>query len=70
LTDVGVRGDYTIRPGITLSATVQHERWLFPVIQPGESKNVSGSIEILFEPQKAWLHIPSRQNTVNAGDRP
>ena len=30
----GVRGDYWVRSNLSVSASVQYERWLFPVIQP------------------------------------
>ncbi len=52
LTDVGVRGDYWVRSNLGLSVWVQHERWLFPVIQPNVSRNVTAVVQILFEPQK------------------
>jgi Capsule assembly protein Wzi/PAP2 superfamily len=54
LTDFAVRGDYWPRSSFGLSAWVQHERWLFPVIQPNASKNVTAAIEISWEPHK-WL---------------
>jgi len=53
LTDAGVRSDYWIRSNLSLSGTVQYERWLIPAIQPGSNKNVSATVEILFQPQKA-----------------
>jgi hypothetical protein len=52
LTDVGVRGDYWFRSSVALSASVQYERWIFPVILPTAQRDVTGSIEILFQPQK------------------
>jgi hypothetical protein len=52
LTDVGVRGDYWLRPSVGITAALQYERWLFPVVQPGAQKNVSASIQIQFQPQK------------------
>src|SRR5882762_2330572 len=54
LTDAGVRTDYTLRSNLTLSVSVQHERWLFPVIQPNEARNVTASVGIVFEPQKIF----------------
>jgi membrane-associated phospholipid phosphatase len=54
LTDFGARGDCWVRPNLSLSASVQYERWLFPVIQPNPSTNVSATVEILFEPQKLF----------------
>ena len=52
LSDPGVPCDYQVRPSLGLSATVRHERWLFPGIQPSAQKNVAASLEILFQPQK------------------
>jgi membrane-associated phospholipid phosphatase len=52
LTDIGVRGDYWVRPDISLTASVQYERWLFPVIQPKVEHPVSATLEIQFAPQK------------------
>ena len=54
LTDFAVRGDYWPRSSLGLSAWVQREGWLFPVIQPNASKNVTAAIEISWEPHK-WL---------------
>ncbi|PYX64722.1 MAG: hypothetical protein DMG78_30350, partial [Acidobacteria bacterium] len=54
LTDVGARGDYWVRPDLSLSASVQYERWLFPVIQPNPQRTVTASVEILFQPQKLF----------------
>jgi hypothetical protein len=56
LTDVGARGDYWVRPDLSVSAAVQYERWLFPVIQPTPATNVSATVEILFQPQKLFRH--------------
>jgi hypothetical protein len=58
LTDVGVRGDYWLRSNLSVSASVQYERWLIPVIQPNESRNVTGAVEILFQPQKLFRRSP------------
>ena len=72
LTDVGARGDYWIRPSIGLSASVQYERWLFPIIQPNPSNNVTASFQILFEPQKVLrlAHGNAADNDVMIGSRP
>jgi len=72
LTDVGVRWDYQMRPNLGLSATVQHERWLFPVIQPNVSRNVTATVQILFEPHKLFQHsAPTASgNVVAPRDRP
>jgi membrane-associated phospholipid phosphatase len=54
LTDFGVSGDYRLTSNFDLSAWVQHERWLFPVIQSNVSRNVTASVQISFEPQKLF----------------
>jgi len=68
LTDVGVRWDYQVRPSLGLSATVQHERWLFPVIQPGAQRNVAASVQILFQPQELFQHTARPEQGAAAGD--
>jgi hypothetical protein len=65
LTDFGARGDYSVRPDLSLSVSVQHERWLFPSIQPNVSRNVAASIQILFEPHKLLQH-----SSADPGDWP
>jgi hypothetical protein len=62
LTDVGIRADYWTRSNIGISGWVQHERWLFPVIQPNEASNVTAAVQISFEPQK-WFR---RNSSVDA----
>ena len=59
LTDFGVRSDYWITPNLGLSAWLQHERWLFPVIQPNISRNVSATVQISFAPHKLFQHSAS-----------
>jgi len=72
LTDVGVRTDYSLRSNLSLSVSVQHERWLFPVIQPNVSRNVTAAVQILFEPHKLFQHSATNAQgaTLGTGDRP
>jgi len=72
LTDVGMRADYWVRPNISLSTSVQYERWLFPVIQPNAQKNVTASVEVLFQPQKLFRSSVSNTDTTTSegGGRP
>jgi hypothetical protein len=56
VTDVGARGDYWVRPNVSLSVAVQYEHWMFPLIQPAPSTNVSATVEILFQPEKVFRH--------------
>ena len=72
LSDAGVRTDYSLRSNLSLSVSVQHERWLFPVIQPNAARNVTASVGIVFEPQK--LFRPSQADKTDVprakGGRP
>jgi len=71
VTDVGVRGDYWFRPSFGVSASVQYERWLFPVIQPNQQTDVSATVEFLFKPQKLFRQSPSgAENDLGTGGRP
>jgi membrane-associated phospholipid phosphatase len=54
VTDVGARGDYWFRSELGISASVQYERWLFPVIQPNAERDVSASVEIQFQPKRLF----------------
>ena len=54
LTDIGARGDYSLPANLNLSASVQWERWLIPVIQPNRARNVSATLEISFQPGKLF----------------
>lgn len=42
------------RHNFGVSAWVQHERWLFPVIQPNVSNNVTAAVEFMFQPKKLF----------------
>jgi len=72
LTDAGVRTDYSLRSDLSLSVSVQRERWLFPVIQPNASRNVTAAVQILFEPHKFFQRsAKSAQGTaIEGGGRP
>jgi Capsule assembly protein Wzi/PAP2 superfamily len=70
VTDVGARGDYWIRPSVSVSASVQYERWLFPVIQPGPQRDVSATLEILFQPEKVFRRAAVDETSLGMGGRP
>jgi hypothetical protein len=70
VTDVGVRGDYWFRPSVGVSASVQYEHWLFPVIQAAGQTNVSASVEILFQPEKLYRRAPEAATDLGSGGRP
>jgi hypothetical protein len=54
LTDVGVRSDYWFTQMVGFTTSIQYERWLFPIIQPGPQRDISASIGIQIQPQKIW----------------
>src|SRR6266550_8754771 len=72
LTDAGVRADYSLRPNLSLSVSVQHERWFFPVIHPNAVTNVAASVGIVFEPQRLFRssHAATAGALTANGDRP
>jgi membrane-associated phospholipid phosphatase len=55
ITDVGVRGDFWLRREINVSASFQWERWLFPVIAPGEHRNSVFSLQLAYWPHRWGL---------------
>jgi len=70
LTDVGARGDYWVRSNLSLSASVRYERWLFPVIQPAAQRNVTTTVEVLFQPQKLFHRASTAGSASGNGSRP
>jgi hypothetical protein len=54
-----------------ISASVQYEHWIFPVIQPNPVTNVTASVQISFQPQKWFRRADSiGADTNSPGDRP
>jgi membrane-associated phospholipid phosphatase len=72
LTDAGVRADYWVRPSWGVSASVQYERWLFPIIQKDLSTDVAASVQILFQPNKVFRQSTrdGERTTAENGDQP
>ena len=62
LTDFSISTDYRLRSNLAVSAKVQRERWLFPVIQANVSNNTTAAVEILFEPRKLFRGSHSSPN--------
>ena len=50
LTDGGVRGDFWIRNQFSVTASVQYEKWNFPVLAPAKETNVSTQIQFTYWP--------------------
>jgi membrane-associated phospholipid phosphatase len=59
LTDLGASLDLWVHSNFDLSTSVRHERWLFPAIQPGVSKNVTAALQISIEPSGLFRHTQS-----------
>jgi hypothetical protein len=67
LTDAGVEGDYWPTRGMGFAASIQYERWLFPVIHPGPQRDISVSFEIQFNPQR-FFRPSFNHSSVNFGE--
>lgn len=50
LTDVSARCDYWVLPSFSISATVQYEKWRFPVLSASAQTPVVGSVQVSFWP--------------------
>ncbi|MDE3111227.1 MAG: hypothetical protein KGL02_14990, partial [Acidobacteriota bacterium] len=66
LTDVGARADYWWHD-LGLSVSVQHERWLFPVIQSNVSQNWTAQAQVTLEPETLLSWHSAAGNTTAGG---
>ena len=53
LTDVSLGTDFWLRDDLSVSGTIQYERWLFPIITSASQTNVTTSMQLTFWPQ-SW----------------
>ena len=53
LTDAALSASVWLRDDLSVSGSVQYERWLFPVITPGPQTNLTSSLQLTFWPQ-SW----------------
>ena len=53
LTDFSTSANYWLHSNLELSGWIQHERWLFPIIQPATS-NVTAALQVTFEPRNLF----------------
>jgi membrane-associated phospholipid phosphatase len=67
LTDFGVRSDFSLRPSVSVTVSLQRERWLFPILRPGVTHDFSSSIGIVFEPHKLFRSAKSDDDVVSPG---
>ena len=68
VTDFGIRGDYWLHSNISFSASVQYERWLFPVIQPFSERPITATLQVSFQPQKFLRHSAGDVSSDSRGD--
>ncbi len=48
--DASVQTEFLLRPDISLQASVQYERWSFPLLSTAKMTNVASSIQITYSP--------------------
>jgi hypothetical protein len=54
LADANVRAEFWPRSSFSLSASVQYERWSFPVVATTRQSNVSSTVQLSFWPKELW----------------
>jgi hypothetical protein len=50
--DFGARADLPLRPDLSLTSSLQYERWTFPLLSGGRDTNLTASFQVTFRP--AW----------------
>jgi hypothetical protein len=53
LTDVSMSANLWLRNDLSVSGSVQYERWLYPIVTPGPQTNLTTSLQMVFWPQ-SW----------------
>ncbi|MGC1616489.1 MAG: capsule assembly Wzi family protein [Candidatus Acidiferrum sp.] len=53
LTDAALSANVWLRNDLSVSGSLQYERWLYPIIIPGAQANVTSSLQLTFWPQ-SW----------------
>jgi membrane-associated phospholipid phosphatase len=54
LTDVGVNADFLVRSHVSLSGSVQYEKWDFPIISAKTPTNVTTALQFTYWPGKLY----------------
>src|SRR6185437_674709 len=54
ITDFSASANYWLHSNLELSGWIQHENWLFPVIQPATS-NVTAALQVTFQPRNLFV---------------
>jgi hypothetical protein len=52
LNDGGVKADFWLGTSVTLSGSVQYEKWNYPVMAPSAQSNVTTSVQFTFWPHR------------------
>jgi hypothetical protein len=65
LTNIGASVDLWVHSNLDVSALVQYERWLFPVIQPNEARNVTASLQLSLQPNRLFRHSQASGSPAN-----
>ncbi len=61
LSDVAASADFWVRPSVCVAASVQYEKWIFPVLWPVPRNNVMSSLQVSFSPG-GWRRGAARQD--------
>jgi hypothetical protein len=51
MTDVNVKGDFFVRPDLSISTFFQYEAWQFPLLANGPQRDVTASFQLSFWPK-------------------
>lgn len=70
LTDFEARTDFTLRKNVQVMLSVQHERWLFPILQPGVQRNIAATVGIEISPVALLHKSPSGNAVPTSGGTP
>ena len=52
INDGSVKVNWQLRPELTLSASIQYEKWFAPILAPAVQTNVTSAVEIQFTPHR------------------
>jgi hypothetical protein len=70
LTDFGARTDFTLRKNVQVMLSVQHERWLFPILEPSVQRNIAATVGVEISPVALLHKSPSGNTTPTSGGTP
>ncbi len=53
--DFGAAAELRVRPHLSLTSSLQYERWSFPLLSPNDNSNITASVQLVF-----WPHWRAR----------